>query len=322
MSLVNGAVITVLLVPLIGRHRKSPTMCKLFDPVQLHLFLLGGSMMYRQAIASDVQELLRRVADLENCVSQLQAQRQLSNQTPMSSVPWTTLRGAQYSSTQGHTPSSIEGKTTSQTLPSSLASPSTIPSPYKRRPREIGHVTRYLGQNWYHKGIPILSEMGQDWIRSKTVQDAQFEIFHLFGSKRGHPTLPLVNFSDEQLHKLPNRESTQRCLDGFFESSFCLFYPVIDRFLINETLEAAYQDSHDSFSSRSQVSAKACILAALAMITQAVRPKDCSSPLQCEVHTNQAQYLLSLASWEESLETLQATLMLVRTPKLDGVSRR
>ncbi|KAJ3459059.1 hypothetical protein MRS44_015132 [Fusarium solani] len=272
-------------------------------------WLLTCAMTFRQAIAGDVQELLRRVVDLESALSQIQSQGQLSDQTSPCSMPSTTPGAIQHASTQGITPSSLGGQT-SQTLPSSVTSPSETPTTFKPQTRDIGDVARYLGQNWYHKGIPILSERGRDWIRLKTGQDAQFERFHMFGSKRGFPALPLTNLSYNELHKLPDRHYAESCLDAFFGSSFSLFYPVLDRALVQETLEVAYQDHIDSSLTRSQVSAKACILAALCMITQTVRPKDASKQPQGDLYVDQAKSLLAFVSWETCIESLQATLML------------
>lgn len=320
MSLANGAVIMAFLVLLIERHRKSPTICKLFDLRCLHC-LLTNVMTFRQAIAGDVQELLRRVLDLENALSQIQSQGQLSNQTSPWSMPSMTPGAIQDASTQGITPSSLGGQT-SQTLPSSVTSPLETPTTFKPQTRDIGDVARYLGQNWYHKGIPILSERGRDWIRLKTGQDAQFERFHMFGSKRGFPALPLTNLSYHELHKLPDRHYAESCLDAFFGSSISLFYPVLDRALVQETLEVAYQDHIDPSFTRSQVSAKACILAALCMITRTVRPKDASKQPQGDLYVDQSKSLLALVSWEACIEGLQATLMLVSIPKVDQVSGR
>ncbi|UPK99938.1 hypothetical protein LCI18_010873 [Fusarium solani-melongenae] len=262
-----------------------------------------------QAIAGDVQELLRRVLDLEKALFQIQSQGQLSDQTSPCSMPSTTPGAIQYASTQGITPSSLGGQT-SQTLPSSVASPSETPTTFKPHTRDIGDVARYLGQNWYHKGIPILSERGRDWVRLKTGQDAQFERFHMFGSKRSFPALPLTNLSYHELHKLPDRLYAESCLDAFFGSSISLFYPVLDRELVQETLEVAYQDHTNSSFTCSRVSAKACILAALCMITRTVRPKDASKQPQGDLYVDQVKSLLALASWEACIEGLQATLML------------
>lgn len=320
MSLANGAVIMAFLVLLIERHRKSPTMCKPFDFRCIH-WLLTCAMTFRQAIAGDVQELLRRVFDLENALSRIQSQGQFSDQTSPRSIPSTTPGATHDASTQGITPSSLGGQT-SQTTPSSVTSPPETRTTFKPPTRDIGDVARYLGQNWYHKGIPILSKRGRDWIRLKTGQDAHFERFHMFGSKRGFPALPLPNLPYDELHKLPDRHCAESCLDAFFESSFSLFYPVLDQSLIKETLEAAYEDHIDSSCTHSQASAKACILAALCMITRAVRPKNASKHFQGDLYVDQSRSLLALVSWEACIESLQATLMLVRIPKGDQVSGR
>lgn len=268
-------------------------------------------MTFRQAIASDVQELLRRVVHLESALSQIQSQGPLSDQTSPRSMPSTTPGATQDASAEGITPSSLGGQTGSQTLPSSIPSPSETSTTFKPQTRGIGDVTRYLGQNWYHKGIPILSERGRDWIRLKTRQDAHFERFHLFGSKCDLSAPPLTNLSYDELHKLPGRHYAESCLDAFFGSSFSLFYPVLDRALIQETLEVAYEVHIDSSFTHSQVSAKACILAALCMISRTVRPKDASKHLQTGPNVDQARSLLVLVSRETSIERLQATLMLV-----------
>ncbi|RMJ10353.1 hypothetical protein BHE90_003669 [Fusarium euwallaceae] len=275
-----------------------------------------------QAIASDVQELLRRVTDLENSLSQAHSQRELSSQASPSSAPLTTSEATQGTSVSSVRPSSINAQNTSQTVPSSIISPSTTSITFKPEPTDIGDVARHLGQNWFHKGIPILSLRGRDWIRLKTGKDPHFEQFHLFGSKRGSHSLPLTNFPHDELHKLPDWHYTQKCIDAFFESSFRFFFPVLDRFLVQETFELAYRDPDELSFTRSKVSAKACILAALPMISRTIRPEGAPCPLKSGVYANQAQSLLGLVSWEASLEGLQATLMLVGIPKAGRAAHR
>ncbi|RSL48429.1 hypothetical protein CEP54_012940 [Fusarium duplospermum] len=263
-----------------------------------------------QAIASDVQELLRRVANLENSLSQVHSQRELSNQASPSSAPSTTLGATQGTSVSGVRPSSINAQNTSQTVLSSVTSPSATSTTFKPEPTGISDVARHLGQNWFHKGIPILSPRGRDWIRLKTGQDPHFERFRLFGSKCSSRSIPLTNFPHDELHKLPDQHYAQRCIDAFFGSSFYFFYPVLDRALVQETFELAYRDPDGLSFTRSQASGKACILASLPMISRMIRPNDAPYLLKGDMYAKRAQSLLSLVSWEANLEGLQATLML------------
>ncbi|KAM5372492.1 hypothetical protein ACJZ2D_007530 [Fusarium nematophilum] len=263
-----------------------------------------------KVLLNDVEELFRRVESLENALAQNAAQHQLSSQVSLGSTASTTTtpttgQGGSTESTQGFTPSSFGGNPLSDSLPSPLVSTQTSPNPTNPSPRRIQDVARYLGQNWYHKGIPILSERGNEWILSRTGTNAALNRFNLFGSKPS-PTMSSIQASYKELCELPDKHIAHSILEAFFRSPFRLLYPVLDRVLFEETLTVAY-DSPIVPLSHSQVSARACVLAALSIMS---RSEEFSHVVQGDVYADKVQCLIGHISGEASLESLQAVLML------------
>lgn len=138
------------------------------------------------------------------------------------------------------------------------------------------------------------------------------EKFHMFGSQPG----PLSSHMSAQepsleLFDLPDRHITEAIMDSYFCSSWRLIYPVLDPRCIRETIEAAYRPSNAVGWSHLQLSAKACVLAALAMMSQLKVWKERSCPFKGDVYASLVQNRLMQILSESNLENLQTVLMLV-----------
>lgn len=146
-----------------------------------------------------------------------------------------------------------------------------------------------LGRNWYFRGMQLLSREGQQWIESKTGQTAPLD--HAFDGDRHAPrAFPLPG-------KLPDKHSTHEIIDAFFKSSANLYSAVLDRTLIDTTVEEAY--------SRQSLPAQACVWA---LHTWRCLPFTAQADVEAAA---QCQALLERINWESSLEALQAILLLV-----------
>ncbi|KAF4458842.1 Nitrile-specifier 5 [Fusarium albosuccineum] len=260
------------------------------------------------ALVNDVQELFRRVQDLESTLSRTDSPHQSSSRATLGSLASTPLPD-QGDLVPDTTPPSISAHSIPESQPPSLSSPTAHSQPNQPF-RDLGCVSHYLGQNWYHKGIPILSERGRQWLLWRTGQHVSFERFHLFGSASSPNPGTLTQHTVQELCQLPDRHVVESILDIYFRSAFRLVYPILDRVLIEETLKIAYERRDDSLSSRSQLSAMTCILAALSLSSRFKGSEAIPSSVKIDEYAAKAQSLLGHVSGEINLEVLQTVLML------------
>lgn len=269
-----------------------------------------------RAKLSDIQELFNRIEQLEGALAQSTANNQTPREVSSSPAELTTPATEQDESLQYVTPSSLGGQSS---VPESTQSPLVSPQTNTQLPNfsfgQIRFSGRHLGQNWYYKGTPLLSEAGQNWISSRTGQDVNLGKFHLFGSQEG--LLPStfsalqLHISSQELWELPDKNMTQRILGGFFSSTFRLVFPVLDRFLFEDTMETAYGPFNGVPSSPAHVSAIACVLAALSISCRLKGSSDISLSVKSDVYAAKAHCLLGYITGDATLVNLQTVLMLV-----------
>lgn len=269
-----------------------------------------------RARLSDIKELFNRIEQLEGALAQSTANKQTPREVSSSPAEITTPATAQDESLQYVTPSSLGGQSC---VPESTQSPLVSPQPNTQLPNlsfgQIRFSGRHLGQNWYYKGTPLLSEAGQNWISSRTGQDVNLGKFHLFGSQEG---LFASTFSAFQLHissqelwELPDKSVTQKILSGFFSSPSRLAFPILDKILFEDTLETAYEPFNGMPSSPAHVSAIACVNAALSIMCQLKRSREVSSSIKSDACATKAQCMLGHITGDATLVNLQTVLMLV-----------
>jgi hypothetical protein len=179
----------------------------------------------------------------------------------------------------------------------------------------IAFVTRLFGQNWYHRGLPIVSENGLEWITSRTDQNTAVLRSYLF---RGHSSRPYWNFSALQGHTLtgelwdlPDKSTVSELFDILFNSSFQILFPTLDKVLFDETVNAAYQPSTEIHTPHTHISARACFWAALAVMSYLKVSRQMNLSIGADVCAARAQKFLELAHGPANLDILQALALLV-----------
>lgn len=151
-----------------------------------------------------------------------------------------------------------------------------------------------LGQNWYFRGMKILSEKGQQWLQSKTGQKAPLKRFVAFDGIQRYAS-PQVN---RDFRTLPDRHATNAAIDAFVKHSV---HPVLDLTLMDATVEEAY--------CRQSLPAQACVWA---LHTWSFPP---SSNVEAAAEAAvQSRSLLERIGWEASLDALQAILLVSSRP--------
>lgn len=264
-----------------------------------------------------MQELSRRVEALEDALSRALASHRSQSEASNDSRRPATATIEQEDCLQGPTPTSLVNRP--QSLSESSPAPSiplhTIDAPLNPSCRQLRDVGRYLGRNWYHRGMPILSDNGHKWIESRTGSDASLGRFELFGSKSvpvSAMSSPQISF--QELCRLPDKHLARTILDTFFASTSRFLYPLVDPVLFEETMRRAYDVPDGSPLSHSQVTARTCVLAAIAIMPRLAGSDENSDSSSSPVCPDKAQRLLGYVVGEENLEALQAVLMLVRPP--------
>ncbi|PKS12559.1 hypothetical protein jhhlp_000767 [Lomentospora prolificans] len=258
-------------------------------------------------LSQDVQELSRRIEVLEQNLSHKLSESSRSTEAISSPVGLTTPATERECSVRSSTlPNHISWLPHSQASPSSYLSSHGGRRPFEAPPRLPSDLRRYLGQNWYHRGIPILSDKGYQWVESRTGKAVDLAKFNLFGSKS---TRPSAVWSYEELCELPDRHVAEGIVSSLLLTpSRPFYYPVLDPVLFDETVSSAYEASTASMAPDARVSAKACVLAALAVAT---RLKGSDESLNSAAYGDRAQCLiLGHISGEVSLDSAQAVILL------------
>ncbi|KAH7136966.1 hypothetical protein B0J13DRAFT_82829 [Dactylonectria estremocensis] len=268
-----------------------------------------------RAKLSDVQELFDRVKQLESALAQATS----SHQTPSEASPRlgdpTTPGVEQDESLHYVTPSSLDDQSyVPETTPNFSVSPQTNLQFTNLSFGQIRFSGRHLGQNWYYKGTPLLSQEGQRWISTRTGQEANLGRFQLFGSEAGQlPSAfspPRLSISTQKLWELPEKTVTQEIINRFFRSPIRLNCPILDIVLFEDTMEIAYQSFSGGPSSPAQCSAIACVFAALSISCRLKGLEEVPLSIKGDVYAAKAHQLLGHVTGEASLANLQTVLLL------------
>ncbi|KAL7795781.1 hypothetical protein V8C37DRAFT_373415 [Trichoderma ceciliae] len=180
----------------------------------------------------------------------------------------------------------------------------------------IVFATRLFGQNWYHRGLPIVSEIGLDWITSRTDRNTAALRSHLCGGRSGQPCW---NFSTIQGHvligelwDLPDRSLVHEWLSTLSSSSFQILFPILHEVLFEETVNIAYQSFQGIHTSHTHTSARACLWAAFAVLSHLKVLGQISASISANVCAARAQRFLELANGPANLDSLQTLLLLYK----------
>ncbi|PYH91068.1 hypothetical protein BO71DRAFT_360203 [Aspergillus ellipticus CBS 707.79] len=169
--------------------------------------------------------------------------------------------------------------------------------------------TNQIGPNWYFNGIPISSEAGCRWISTRTGQNITMADFSVPITA---PSLPsaLRRFSLQEASDLPDKEAVRETISAFFRSPFRLSFPVLDETLFEFTLEAAYERIDGALLSPTQVSARACVLGAISILSGSNASRQMSVFKNSDIYAAKAHCLLLHGAENNSLWNLQTALML------------
>ncbi|KAL6824979.1 hypothetical protein V8C40DRAFT_223852 [Trichoderma camerunense] len=175
-------------------------------------------------------------------------------------------------------------------------------------------IARLFGRNWYHRGMPIISENGLDWIASRTEQDTTTLKSYL---PRDGSSQPSWSFSALQIHApigelwdLPDRDLVYKSFESLSSSYFLILFPLLDTVLLEETINTAYQFFQGVHASHTHVAARACLWAAFAVLAHLRVSEHFPETFRGETCAARAQRFLGLLNGPADLPTLQ-TLMLL-----------
>ncbi|EGR46512.1 N-terminal fungal transcription regulatory domain-containing protein [Trichoderma reesei QM6a] len=161
-------------------------------------------------------------------------------------------------------------------------------------------IASYLfARNWYHKGFPIVSETGLNWIASRTLSDTTaLKEYCLHEESSGilcgsWPTSSGDKPAPAMATSLPDRSLVQAWLASLPGSSFQILFPALDKVLFEETIETAYCDRHPLLHP-DVLSARACLWATLAVVALLRKSGRFSSLVSREMCAERAQYFVEL----------------------------
>ncbi|ETS74738.1 hypothetical protein PFICI_13222 [Pestalotiopsis fici W106-1] len=258
----------------------------------------------------DVQELLKRVEQLESTVANSRSDSQASVQCDQNAsfdivaTPVPLIQSGFSGSSRGL---SDELTAVQRSTPSFPSTP--INSPLV--PAHNSTVECSLGQNWYCMGLPLLSDRGEQWIQSKTGQDFTFSMLRLFKCYPSilESSLP-SRVPNEELWRLPAEKTVQEMAAAFFKSSLHSAFPILDENSFQMVLGRAYEQTQNA-SSRSgsfppsESAARVFVMAALALM-------GCGDEMVRRMYAAKVQSLLGYVTEQPSLIGLQTVLMLQR----------
>ncbi|EHK17065.1 uncharacterized protein TRIVIDRAFT_42068 [Trichoderma virens Gv29-8] len=180
----------------------------------------------------------------------------------------------------------------------------------------IVFTTRLFGRNWYHRGLPIISESGLEWIASRTDQDTASLKSYL---PRGGSDQPDWTFSALRGYALigepwdlPDRDLVRKSFRSLPSSSFHILFPLLDQVLLEETISIAYQSFQGVYASQTHAAARACLWAAFAALAHLRVSEHFSASVSSEICAARAQWFLGLLNGPADLHTLQTLLLLHR----------
>ncbi|KAI9154757.1 ABC-transporter-regulating transcription factor [Paramyrothecium foliicola] len=175
---------------------------------------------------------------------------------------------------------------------------------------QVGGPGNHFGLNWFYKGLPILSDQGQQWISSKTGHNVDLGKYQLLGSQAPSEfSLPNLVAPSLGATDLPSRVRTEPAIRSWLESPLWLQAPIVDKSRFHEVFELAYSSPIQE-QAKEQHTARACVLAALAVATCVRSNEQFTLTLNGDELASQAGYLLHLISGRLEIVSLETLLLL------------
>lgn len=265
-----------------------------------------------------MQELSHRVEELEDAL-----QSALSTNTPLAVSPWSE---GSFPEASGRIPNIAASPTTAagQQPARNLPALRATSAPTQASPSEpTCHLSRcQLGNNWYFKGVGLLSPRGRQWISEGSGQSVFLENFDIFGGNPINTTLPLLSTAlPERSRPLPPEAVSRYLFEVFSKSKTSIVFPILNRGLFEGTIARAYDVNASDVGHRT--SAEACIWAMLALVARTEEARRFDSIPQADDCAQEVRRLLFIINGVVNLDSLEATLLLVRhlnAPKLCALS--
>lgn len=258
-----------------------------------------SNVNFPRAQSSDVHELARRVAQLEDAVPPPVAPDTSSDTASPSLV-----------ASSGRTAAS-RSPARDQITPQTVDSQVTSPCHVAISPGALHSAAKYLGPHWFFNGVPIFSDEGQQWVSLQTDQQVKWSEFRIPIYRPTSLSVLHLDESGSGLLDLIDQSTAKRVLDSFFSTYTPLVFPFIDHVLFETTLDTAYEILDDPLSSPTHIAARACVQAVLSVAGRMKITGASPSPLDPEKSAIKAQRLLSLIPGYMSLDTLITVLVLV-----------
>lgn len=256
---------------------------------------------------SEVYKLSQRIEQLEGALAQASPSREHTHWT-LTSAEDPTI----HSSPSGRERVGISERP----FDNSTSIPAQTPinshgSPTEECLAKLTLRAHQLGPNWFFNSIPICSEAGRQWMSTKTNQTVSLDDFCIPITEPSASSA-LEPFCLSDFCQLPDESATRETLSVYFRSSFRLAFPILDQVLFEKTIETAYESGDKTPYSPEQLSAKACVLAAIAIASCLDPPRQIPLPVDADTCAAKANFLSMHVTGNVSLATLQTIILLVR----------
>lgn len=179
----------------------------------------------------------------------------------------------------------------------------------------IVFASRLFEKNWYHKGTPIISNNGLEWIASRTDQSTAALRSYLSLGYCSQPYCKVSslqgNASAGELWRLPNKSLVHKWFNALSHSSFQMLFPSLDKGFFEETIDMAYRTFEGMHASHLHTSARACFWAVCAIMSHLKVSGQVPSSLRSSTCAARAERFLELSNGPANLDFLQALILLV-----------
>lgn len=255
-----------------------------------------------------MRELSHRVEELEEALHGI-----LSTNTPVGISPWSTEPLPEASNQIPHystSPVTATGQQAARNLLALRDSSTLVQTPSQSKP--VYHLSRcQLGNNWYFKGVGILSPRGRQWISEGAGQRDFLENFDIFGANPVGTTPQLPSPALPKPPKpLPPQALCKYLFESFSKSKISRIFPILNRDLFEVTIARAYNGQASD--AEHCLSAEACLWAMLALAVRTEGGRHVESIPEANDCVQEVRRLLIVLNGAANLDSLQATLLLVR----------
>jgi hypothetical protein len=265
-----------------------------------------------------VAELSHRVEELEEALQGILSATSHVGISPSISAGISPWSAASFSDTSQQNPplAASHATATGQQAARNLLALRDHSQPVSTPPsKPTCHLSRcQLGNNWYFKGVGILSPRGRQWISEGAGQRDFLDKFDIFSNNPISitPQLPPSALLPPRPRALPPQAVSRYLFEVFCKSKTSRIFPILDRDLFEGTIARAYYVNTPD--AEHQVSAEACLWAMLALAVRTEETRHVDSVPEANHCVQEVRRLLIVLNGAANLDTLQATLLLVRHP--------